>query len=136
MLALEAERDTGSQDVAYAASHPATPRAVPEIRHAVTDVARRLGAGATACHDIALAVTEACTNVVMHAGAPRIAVSAAPVDEGLRVVVQDTGTGMRPRPDSPGLGLGLAMIARLADRLEVHPGPDDRGTELRLWFSL
>lgn len=119
----------------YEAVHPATARAVREIRHAVADLAEALGAGPDLRHDIALAVTEACTNVVLHAGAQDIAISAAPADDGLEVVVQDSGTGIRPRPDSPGLGLGLSLIARLTSHLEVLQGPHGRGTELRLWFS-
>ncbi len=35
------------------------------------------------------------------------------------VVVSDEGSGIAPRTDSPGLGLGLALIARLAHRLEI-----------------
>ena len=37
---------------------------------------------------------------------------------------------MTPRPDSPGLGLGLPLIANLSDNLEIRDGPDGRGTEL------
>jgi serine/threonine-protein kinase RsbW len=135
MLALEADTLEGPMTAAYEAVHPATARAVREIRHAVEDVARALGAAPNVRHDIALAVTEACTNVVLHAGAEDIAVTAAPAEDGMEVVVQDSGRGMRPRADSPGLGLGLSLIARLASRLEVLQGPHGRGTELRLWFS-
>jgi serine/threonine-protein kinase RsbW len=135
MLALEAETLEGPMAAAYEAVHPATARAVREIRHAVEDVARALGAAPNVRNDIALAVTEACTNVVLHAGAKDIAVSATPADDGMEIVVQDSGHGMRPRADSPGLGLGLSLIARLASRLEVLQGPQGRGTELRLWFS-
>ena len=35
------------------------------------------------------------------------------------VVVCDEGIGMAPRTDSPGLGLGLGLIAGLAKRLEI-----------------
>ena len=35
------------------------------------------------------------------------------------VVVCDEGTGMAPRTDSPGLGLGLGLIAGLSSRLEI-----------------
>ena len=40
-----------------------------------------------------------------------------------------------PRPDSPGLGLGLPLIATLTESLEL--GKDDRErTEVRMSFRL
>ena len=40
-----------------------------------------------------------------------------------------------PRPDSPGLGLGLPLIATLAESLELGTGSDDE-TEVRMVFEL
>jgi anti-sigma regulatory factor (Ser/Thr protein kinase) len=45
----------------------ATADAVPSARHAVTAFAEREGFRGAALHDIALALSEACTNVVLHA---------------------------------------------------------------------
>jgi serine/threonine-protein kinase RsbW len=56
-------------------------------------------------------------------------------DGRLTVVVHDEGRGMLPRPDSPGLGLGLPLIATLAESLELGTGPDER-TEVRMTFLL
>ena len=42
---------------------------------------------------------------------------------------------MRPRPDSPGLGLGLPLIAQMAASFEVHER-DSGGTEVRMRFAL
>ena len=42
---------------------------------------------------------------------------------------------MRPRSDSPGMGLGLHLIARLTSSLELGAGPRGRGTEVRLGFD-
>ena len=53
----------------------------------------------------------------------------------LVVVVRDWGTGMRPRPDSPGLGLGLPTIATLASSFDVEAA-SERGTLLRMHFAL
>ena len=56
------------------------------------------------------------------------------LDVGQRLVV-DEGRGILPRADSPGLGLGLPLIAQMTESLEVH---DRRGggTEIRMAFAL
>jgi hypothetical protein len=41
---------------------------------------------------------------------------------------------MLPRTDSPGLGLGLSLIGRLSQQLEISQN-DARGTELRMSFA-
>ena len=38
----------------------------------------------------------------------------------LRVTVTDHGSGMKPRIDSPGIGMGLPIIARISDLYEVR----------------
>ena len=53
----------------------------------------------------------------------------------LRVVVVDEGRGILPRADSPGLGLGLPLIATLAESLELGTG-DNEETEVRMAFRL
>jgi anti-sigma regulatory factor (Ser/Thr protein kinase) len=50
--------------------------------------------------------------------------------------VVDDGSGMMPRNDSPGVGLGLPLIHRLADQVELRTGADGRGTELCMRFFL
>src|SRR5205814_1061351 len=81
------------------------------------------------------AVSEAATNAVVHAYADQpeggtVAVEAGIDDDVLWVKVCDQGRGMRPRPDSPGLGLGLPLIAQMTTDFEVHEG-DAGGTEVR-----
>ena len=89
--------------------------------------------------DVALAVSEACTNVVVHAypgGGDGVFRVAATYDGAkVRVTVTDGGGGMIPRPDSPGLGLGLPLIASLSDAVEVRPGTGGTGTVLSMRFS-
>jgi anti-sigma regulatory factor (Ser/Thr protein kinase) len=88
--------------------------------------------------DVALAVTEAATNAVVHAyrgdatGPMRVVACAR--HDGLVVVVRDYGCGMSPRLDSPGLGMGLSIIGRLADEMNVEC-PADGGTRLRMHFE-
>jgi serine/threonine-protein kinase RsbW/stage II sporulation protein AB (anti-sigma F factor) len=87
-------------------------------------------------NDVGLAVSEAVTNVVHHAyvdaaepGPVRVQVELS--DEEVEVIVEDDGRGMLPRPDSPGLGLGLPLIATLADRFDTTTSS---GTRICMWF--
>ncbi len=89
--------------------------------------------------DIRLAVTEACTNVVVHAYPDGeegpMEMLATLLGEELIVVVRDAGRGIGPRPDSPGLGLGLPLIASLTESVELGRDEEQR-TEVRMTFSL
>jgi anti-sigma regulatory factor (Ser/Thr protein kinase) len=77
--------------------------------------------------DVALAVSEVVTNAIIHAYAGASAPGEIEVvarrmeDDGLEVDVCDEGRGMTPRVDSPGLGVGLAMVASVAQHLEIRP---------------
>jgi serine/threonine-protein kinase RsbW len=121
------------------AQMPAVPESVGPLRRRASELAEELGAPRRKVSDIALAVSEACTNVVIHAYRDEpgtLALAAESTDGELVMKVLDEGDGLTPRADSPGLGLGLPLIARLSDRFEVHPGPDGRGTELCMAFRL
>jgi anti-sigma regulatory factor (Ser/Thr protein kinase) len=103
---------------------PAVADEVATVRHAVTAAAAAEGIDGRPRQDIALAVSEACSNVVMHAyrGDPapgQLAVDAYRDNGEFFVIVCDEGIGMAPRTDSPGLGLGLGLIAGLSKRLEI-----------------
>jgi serine/threonine-protein kinase RsbW len=52
------------------------------------------------------------------------------------VCVTDDGSGMAPRDDSPGIGLGLPLIRHLADQFEHRRPPGNVGTELWMHFRL
>lgn len=117
---------------------PARAENVAVVRHAFGGLGDALAVDGQVLADVKLAVTEACTNVVVHAypdGEGPMTVSAALDDERLRVVVADEGRGILPRPDSPGLGLGLPLIATLSEHLELAGGDGER-TEVRMVFSL
>jgi serine/threonine-protein kinase RsbW len=101
---------------------PARPENVALVRHVLGALADALDLPAALTEDMRLAVTEACTNVVRHAytdGDGAIDVVVRPKGGELEVVVQDTGRGLGPSPDTAGPGLGLPLIAALADRLEI-----------------
>ena len=115
----------------------ATPAAVPGVRHAVVAFAELHGVGIGP--DVALAVSEAVTNAVLHAyrdhSAGPIRVVACAEPDRLVVVVRDYGCGMSPNPNSPGLGLGLAVIGRLATEVNIERPDEGGGTRLRMCFA-
>lgn len=109
------------------------------VRHALGGFADAFDVPESKLADIRLAVTEACANVVIHAypesyeGPMEILAS---IDEdALTVAVRDWGAGLRPHPDSPGLGLGLSLIAALAENVQLGHDPE-RHTEVRMTFAL
>jgi anti-sigma regulatory factor (Ser/Thr protein kinase) len=113
---------------------------VPLVRHALRGLLSGLDVGDEVTADIALAVTEACTNAVVHAypdgdGHGTIHITAAHVDGSLAVTVRDHGGGMAPRVDTPGLGVGLPVIAAIAQSVEIGT-PEGGGTEVRMRFAL
>jgi anti-sigma regulatory factor (Ser/Thr protein kinase) len=117
---------------------PARAENVAVVRHAFGGLGDVLEISDQALSDIKLAVTEACTNVVVHAyagGDGPMDVRAHIDDRRLTVVVADRGRGILPRADSPGLGLGLPLIATLAESLELGKGADEQ-TEVRMTFNL
>jgi serine/threonine-protein kinase RsbW len=130
----------GQSSPAFGRTVPAVAENVAAMRHAVVDLAGRAGADDLVRTDLALAVGEACANVVVHAYPPGdvgpLVVHAKVDGTKLTVTVCDQGQGMTPRPDSPGLGLGLPLIANLTESLEIHDGPNGAGTELVMVFSL
>jgi anti-anti-sigma factor len=124
----------------FSAIYPAEPAAVSELRHAISDYAREAGAGDELISALGLAVSEAATNAVVHAyvGAPSpgtLDIEAGIEDDHLWVSVADKGRGMKPRPDSPGLGLGLPLIAQMTSGFEVREGGAG-GTEVFMRFGL
>jgi serine/threonine-protein kinase RsbW len=118
---------------------PASPENVGVVRHVLGGVAEALGLDHELLDDIRLAVSEACANVVIHAyagqpsGLMDVDVHASGGD--LQVSVRDHGAGMAPRTDSPGLGVGLPLMASLATSMELL-SPPGGGTEVRMRFPL
>jgi anti-sigma regulatory factor (Ser/Thr protein kinase) len=120
--------------------YPAVPPSAGAVRKALTRFARECGIAQPTIEAIALAASEAVTNVVVHAysDAPEpagVEVTAVLAADELWVMVTDAGSGLRPRRDSPGLGLGLAIIARVADGVDLVE-PSDGGLEVRMRFAL
>jgi len=119
-------------------SLPARAENVAVVRHALGGLGDACGVPDQTLADIKLAVTEACTNVVVHAypeGEGLMGITAALHDDLVELVVFDEGRGIIPRPDSPGLGLGLPLIATLAESLELGAA-NGQGSEVRMAFRL
>jgi len=117
------------------------PDSVMRARLAVESFAAEHGICAGSLQGLKLAVSEACTNVVLHAfrgREPGRLVVRATIEDGrrLRVTVSDDGLGMTPRVDSPGLGLGLSLIASAADDFSVDRDGGGLGTRLCMLFRL
>src|SRR5688500_16332871 len=104
--------------------------------------ASRYGVDAGMTDAIALCVSEAVTNAVLHAYRDHaepggIEIEARKPNGFLCIFVRDEGKGLEPRTDSPGSGFGLPMIAQLASYVAIRSrGPDSPGTELAMRFDL
>lgn len=122
----------------FSATYEASAHSVAVVRNQMAALARDCGLDEGEIADVKLAVSEAATNALLHAyrgrGEPgTIRVDAYIVNGELIIAVADEGIGMQPRTDSPGLGLGLPVIASVAKRVEFSP--DDPGTRLRMAFD-
>jgi anti-sigma regulatory factor (Ser/Thr protein kinase) len=121
--------------IPFEARYPGTPLGVSVLRRAMAGLAKDCGMDAEGIADVRLAVTEAATNAVIHAYAEaegELRVTAAVQDGELAIVIGDTGPGLVERRDSPGLGLGLSIIATVVERLKIVSR--SRGTEIHMAF--
>jgi serine/threonine-protein kinase RsbW len=111
---------------------------VPVMRHVLGDTLCRLGVHEESVYDIVLAATEACTNVLRHAGrqAGGYAVVTSLGDGGCQVEVADEGSGepvaSPPVPDEQQLlpvaqlaesGRGLAVMRAFVDNVTLDSRP-------------
>jgi serine/threonine-protein kinase RsbW len=119
---------------------PALPESVGPLRRAVADFARAQGAGEDVVMALQLASSEAMSNAVVHAFVDRpapgtLTVTATREDDAICVVVSDDGSGMRPREDSPGLGIGMPLMTGTTQGLHFNQSPEG-GTEVTMRFAL
>jgi serine/threonine-protein kinase RsbW len=118
-------------------SLPARAENVAVVRHVLGAFAEALRLPPELVEDIRLAATEACTNVVRHAyrdgeDGP-IDVTIRPDGDRLVLVVSDRGQGLGPSADLSGPGLGLPLIAALADSVDLQELPV-RGSRIAMSF--
>ena len=99
--------------------------------------AHATGATGEQVEAVRLAVSEALTNAVMHAyGADpgAVHVSASRARDELWVLIADEGHGVEAGYESPGLGMGLHLIACMADYFAISKRREG-GTEIRMRFG-
>jgi anti-sigma regulatory factor (Ser/Thr protein kinase) len=120
-------------------SWPAEVGSVRPAREVVVDWLQRQSSADPPMGDVALLISEAMTNAVIHAYVGHevpgeVHVHVALDRDEVMVVIEDQGNGLRPRPDSPGLGYGLALMVAISNRFEAQSA-ESQGTRLRAWFS-
>lgn len=118
---------------------PAEPESVVLARQMVRGIVDALGWDEDRRTDISIAVTEACTNSVLHAypeGGGEYEVCAWVEPERIVVAVRDRGVGINPRVPSltPGLGLGLPLMVAIGDEVSFASNGDGI-TEVRMTFG-
>jgi anti-sigma regulatory factor (Ser/Thr protein kinase) len=123
----------------YEALLPAVPASVPRIRQELVGMLRQLDVASERLGDIALVLSEAVTNVVLHGYAhdrpgPLYA-SAGLTGRTLRISVVDFGRGLGSPSPSPGGGFGLSLIGELSDDLQICSNEPDEGTSLHVVFE-
>jgi serine/threonine-protein kinase RsbW len=140
LSAPERTGQTAPEEPGLLFSLPATAENVAIVRHAVGGLAETLGMDPIATTDLKTIVTEACTNVAVHAygeeGGP-LEVEVTPDETGITVAVRDHGSGIRPRPDldETRLRLGLPLIAALSTNFSISGGIGT-GTEVVMRMDL
>jgi anti-sigma regulatory factor (Ser/Thr protein kinase) len=126
------------ETLVYERAVPATPASVALVRNELDGALERAEVEPERRYDIALVMSEAASNAVLHAYTPDVPgllfVDAALTSGNLLLRVCDCGRGMRVRGDSPGLGLGLALMSRLCDGLQITSNRSVPGTRVSAMF--
>jgi len=118
------------------------------VRDFVTKLAHKAGCAADCCDQIALAVDEACTNVIKHAHhqdkRKMIDLTVSYDRRQIKIVITDKGAGFNPdampRPDLDKYiheakkgGLGLQLMKSLMDEIhyDLNPGKKNQLTMIK-----
>jgi serine/threonine-protein kinase RsbW len=127
-------------ELSLALTLPRDEQTVPVARHIVRNAMEQVGVEETCIDDVELALSEACTNVLLHSGPGDQFVVRLDLEEGLGVLrIIDLGRGF----DSAGLeatdddlveaerGRGLGVMQAVVDRVDLTSRPE-AGTIVRL----
>jgi anti-sigma regulatory factor (Ser/Thr protein kinase) len=138
-MAVITGEETGFPETAIAREYEADPYSVRQAREAVVAFAERHGAAGTGVDDIRTAMSEAATNVIMHAydGMPhgRFRVLAVVGGDQMLVVIDDDGCGMSAPTLNPGLGMGLRVMEAAAEEA-LFLSREAGGSTVQLRFQL
>ncbi|MGK5170464.1 ATP-binding protein [Geodermatophilus sp. CPCC 205761] len=120
-------------DIAFTVRLPVDTDSVPFVRRLCRLALEHLHVPQHVVDEIVLALTEACANVVQHAGdSAEYEVQVRLDDAVCRISVVDDGAGFDPggRPAIDGspleTGGGLTLMQALVDRLDFHHESDGR----------
>jgi serine/threonine-protein kinase RsbW len=137
-LTLAARPETPGEVRIYERLLPAVPASAGRIRRELDDVLACLEVAAGRREKIALAITDASTNAVLHAYPDvepgPLYVAADVSGRSLLVTICDWGDGFMPRPDSPPSGFGVSLMRALADSVQIGPHRSGPGTRVALLF--
>jgi serine/threonine-protein kinase RsbW len=126
-------------EITFSLRLPRDAATVPFVRTICWDSMKRLGVTSTCQEDVALAVTEACANVVRHAGEiSEYHVEVLLSEQWCHIRVIDTGQGIdvealtRAMPKAgDDAGRGLVLMRLLVDRIDFESHPE-AGTVVHL----
>jgi anti-sigma regulatory factor (Ser/Thr protein kinase) len=129
-------------EITLSLSLPRDEESIPIARHLVRQALAEVGVEADCAYDVELAMSEACTNVLRHAGpgdAYRVRLQIEEHSCELRIV--DLGRGFDSagqRPAREGVeegGRGLGLMLALVDKVQFASKPE-AGTVVRLEKTL
>jgi anti-sigma regulatory factor (Ser/Thr protein kinase) len=111
---------------------------VQVIRDRAAAIAAECGVPDDELYAVRLGVTEVVTNAIVHGygravDGNEIRLEVFHEDGELLIVIADDGPGVAPRIASPGVGLGLPVVAAVALRVELR-SPAGGGTEAHMVF--
>jgi serine/threonine-protein kinase RsbW/stage II sporulation protein AB (anti-sigma F factor) len=117
---------------------PAKAEEVGRMRRAAAAVAAEHGLEGITLEHFELAISEALTNVVLHAypdasGPMSVEIESDGVE--VRVTITDEGRGLGVQAEHRGLGMGLGIVASSADFCDIR-SRRGAGVEITLGFEL
>jgi serine/threonine-protein kinase RsbW len=118
-------------NISFSVELPVDAKSVPLARGLLRQALEHLGVPEVQIEELVLALTEACANVVRHAGEDVYQVDVEINDALCRICVYDRGEGFdpaaTPTPLSPlDGGRGLLLMRALVDRLQFENTDDGR----------
>lgn len=131
LLRTDEQGDTGLQ-VKFSLYLPRDAQTVPVARRLCRGAMEELGITRACLHDVALAVTEACANVIEHSSDidDEYEVTVAVNEETCEIQVRDTGRGFDHESLAGGLedtsaerGRGISLMKALVDNVSFDSRP-------------